>query len=222
MKGYLFASMCALTVAAAMAAAPDAAEVRRAREQLALFKPEAARRAMADLKANPKYDWAKHNAAVETLIAKEDEVCAALAGKDAAKQAEAIALVEAYRAAMIANPVLDFDKILCVHRKIAKPRSAFGGCGSGMTGLNAENHMVAPRTGFQNEIVVLSNLRGTPTYTEIYKPADGTSVVRDLDLDFDASRILFTQYKGTNNLFGVYEIQVSPWGGAPRLLRSRP
>ena len=210
MKGYLFASMCALTVAAAMAAAPDAAEVRRAREQLALFKPEAARRAMADLKANPKYDWAKHNAAVETLIAKADEVRAALAGKDAAKQAEAVALVEAYRAAMIANPVLDFDKILCVHRKIAKPRSAFGGRGSGMTGLNAENHMVAPRTGFENEIVVLSNLRGEQKYTTLYKPADGTSVVRDLDLDFDASRILFTQYKGTNNLFGVYEIPVSP------------
>ena len=208
MKGHIIGIACGLIAATALSAAPDAADVRRAKEQLALFKPEAARRAMADLKANPKYDWAKHNAAVEALIAKADEVRAALAGKDAAKQEEAIALVEAYRAAMLANPILDFDKILCVHRKIGNPRGAFGGRGSGMTGLNAENHMVAPRTGFQNEIVVLSNLRGTPTYTEVYKPADGTSVVRDLDLDFDASRILFTQYKGTNNLFGVYEIVV--------------
>ena len=208
MKGHLIGIVCGLIAATAFSATPDAAAVRRAKEQLALFKPDAARRAMADLKSNPKYNWAKHNAAVEALIAKREFVQTALAGKDVAKQAEAVALVEAYRAAMLANPVLDFDKILCVHRKIGNPRGAFGGRGSGMTGLNAENHMVAPRTGFPNEIVVLSNLRGTPTYTEIYKPADGTSVVRDLDLDFDASRILFTQYKGTNNLFGVYEILV--------------
>jgi len=192
------------------AAAPDAAAVRRAQEQMALFSPEAVRRAMADLKANPKYDWAKHNAAVEALIAKAADAKEALAGKDAAKQAEAVALVEGYRAAMLANPILDFDKILCVHRKIGtSSRSAFGGRGSGMTGLNAENHMVAPRIGFKNEIVVLSNLRGEHKYTTLYAPADGTSVVRDLDLDFDASRILFTQYKGTNNLFGVYEISLT-------------
>ena len=168
MKGHLIGIACGLIAATALSAAPDAAAVRRAREQMALFKPEAARRAMADLKANPKYDWARHNAAVEALIAKREFVQAALAGKDAAKQEAAIALVEDYRAAMLANPILDFDKILCVHRKIGNPRSAFGGRGSGMTGLNAENHMVAPRTGFKNEIVVLSNLRGTPTYTEVY------------------------------------------------------
>ena len=195
----------------AAVAAPDAAAVRRAKEQMALFKPEAARRAMADLKTNPRYEWAKHNAAVEALIAREKGVRAALAPlKDRSTVAvdEAVALVEGYRAAMLANPVLDFDRILCVHRTIKNPRSAFGGRGSGMTGLNAENHMVAPRTGFPNEIVVLSNLRGEQKYTTLYKPADGTSVVRDLDLDFDASRILFTQYKGTNNLFGVYEIEI--------------
>ena len=219
MKGHLIGIVCGLIAATAFSATPDAAAVRRAKEQLALFKPDAARRAMADLKSNPKYDWAKHNAAVEALIAKEAAARAALGANAAGTAAphnvqpiskeEAVALVEAYRAAMLANPVLDFDKILCVHRKIGNPRGAFGGRGSGMTGLNAENHMVAPRTGFPNEIVVLSNLRGTPTYTELYKPADGTSVVRDLDLDFDASRILFTQYKGTNNLFGVYEIELN-------------
>ena len=67
--------------------------------------------------------------------------------------------------------------------------------------------MVAPRTGFENEIVVLSDLRGEPKTRILYKPADKTSIVRDLDLDFDASRILFTGYKGTNNLFGVYEVK---------------
>ena len=193
--------------ASAAAAAPDAAAVRRAKEQLARFTPEAARRCMADLKANPKYDYAKHNAAVEALIANLDATKSALEKGDDAAKAAAVARVAAYRAAMLANPILDFDRILCVHRRIGNARSAFGGRGSGMTGLNAENHMVAPRTGFENEIGVLSDLRGTPKFTPLYKPADKTSIVRDIDLDFDASRILFTGYKGTNNLFGVYEIK---------------
>ena len=137
-KSWITAALLALAALSA-AAAPDA--VRQAREQLALFNPEAARRAMADLKSNPKYDWAKHNAAVEALIAKRDFAQEALAGKDTAKQAEAVALVEAYRAAMLANPVLDFDKILCVHRKLGNPRGAFGGGACGMVRLNAENQI---------------------------------------------------------------------------------
>ena len=111
--------------AAAFAASPDAAAVRRAREQLLRFTPEAARRAMADLKNNPKYDWAKYNAAVEDLIAKLDETKNALDGDDDAAKEAAVERVEAYRQAMLANPILDFGKILCVHRKIGNPRAAF-------------------------------------------------------------------------------------------------
>ena len=191
--------------ALSLAAAPDS--VRQAREQLALVKPEAARRALADLKNNPKYDYAKNAAAIEALLARIDQVRTDLEKGDAAAKAAAVQLVENYRKAMLANPILDFDKILCVHRKIGNPRGAFGGRGSGMTGLNAENHMVAPRTGFENEIGVLSDIRGTPTFRPLYKPADKTSIVRDIDLDFDASRILFTGYRGFNNLFGIYEIK---------------
>ena len=194
-----------LFACAALSLAAD--PVRQAREQLALVKPEAARRALADLKNNPKYDYAKNAAAIEALISQVDKVKADLEKGDAAAKAAAVQLVENYRKAMLANPVLDFDKILCVHRKIGNPRGAFGGRGSGMTGLNAENHMVAPRTGFENEIGVLSDIRGTPTFRPLYKPADKTSIVRDIDLDFDASRILFTGYRGFNNLFGIFEIK---------------
>jgi formylglycine-generating enzyme required for sulfatase activity len=136
-----------------------------------------------------------------------DDTKSALGGDDDAAKAAAVGRVEAYRRAMLANPVLDFGQILCVHRKVGNPRGAFGGRKSGMTGLNAENHMVAPRTGFENEIGVLSDIRGKPTFRALYKPADRTSIVRDIDLDFDASRILFTGYRGFNNLFGIYEIK---------------
>ena len=55
MKQIFWTSLFACA-ALSLAAAPD--PVRQAREQLALVKPEAARRALADLKNNPKYEKA--------------------------------------------------------------------------------------------------------------------------------------------------------------------
>ncbi len=188
----------------AMCAVAD--QVRQAKEQMAWFNPDAAKRALADLKSNPKYDYAKYAPAIEKMISEHEAVKNALDKGDATAKTNAVNAYQAYRAAMLANPILDFDKILCVHRKLNNPRSAFGGRGSGMTGLNAENHMVAPRTGFENAITIISDLRGKQEYKTLYKPTDNTSIVRDLDLDFDASRIIFTGYRGTNNLFGIYEI----------------
>lgn len=199
--------------------------VGRAREQMRWFNAEAARRSLAALKRNPKFDFVRHAPAIEALIKEEARVRVALdapyagirgVGLKAKVQpvtgeplsvSKAIELVENYRTAMLANPVLDFDQLLCIRRKIANPGSAFGGRPCGFLGLNAHNHWDMNRTGYDNEIVVISNLRGEQKTRTLYKPAD-TSVVRDLDLDFDASRILFTSYRGTNNLFGVYEIRV--------------
>ena len=204
--------------------------VERACEQMKWFTADGARRALAHLKKQPGYDSAKHAPAVEALIAAEQDVRAALGASYAGVRREmgkqvrpdfplnsrggkmdvsaAVKLVEAYRAAMLADPVLDFDQLLCIRRRIACPGEAFGGRPCGFLGLNAHNHWDMNRTGYDNEIGVLSNLRGKQTFRTLYKPLD-TSVVRDLDLDFDASRILFTSYRGTNNLFGVYEISTT-------------
>ena len=210
--------------------------VDRCREQMRWFNADAARRSLAHLKARKGYDDAKHAPAVEALIAREAAVRAALqapyggvranrkgdpavpAAAESVTVAEAVRLVEAYRAAMLANPVLDFDEMLCIRRKLACPASAFGGRACGFLGLNAHNHWDMDRTGYDNEIGVISNLRGRQQFRTLYKPTD-TSVVRDLDLDFDASRILFTTYRGTNNLFGVYEI---PATGAAKAVEVSP
>ncbi len=176
---------------------------------MAWFNEDAAKRVLADLKNNPSYDYAKHAPAIEKMIAEHENVKTALEVGDAASKAGAVKIYEAYRSAMLANPVLDFDRILCIHRKLKEPRKLYGPWDSrqlGLMRLNAENHSENPRTGFKNEIIAISDLRGSCKRTVLFEPADGTSVVRDLDLDFDASRILFTTYRGTNDLFGVYEI----------------
>ena len=203
-------------------------EVSRAREQMRWFNPDAAKRSLAYLKEQKGFDYAKNAPAIEALVAREESVRKALnaprgwmpgkkgrpdANAPAISADEAVRLVDAYRAAMLANPILDFGEMLCVRRRLENPGAAFGGRYCGFLGLNAHNHWDMNRTGYDNDIVVISDLRGQQKVRTLYKPKD-TSVVRDLDLDFDASRILFTSYRGTNNLFGVYEIKVEKLNGS--------
>ena len=220
----LLAAVCAAL--AGLADTDEDARVIRLRDEALRFNADAARLAVADLARDPSYDAARHRAAVEALAARRDWAIAHLNPTNAEGRAEAIALVEGFRAALLANPRLDADKILCVRRHLqnsvwtaGKPGVPGGSDGPphtkralsrdlGLLGLNAHNHMDLRRTGFTNDIAVVSNLRGTPTFTSLYRPSD-TSIVRDLDLDFDASRILFTSYRGTNNLLGVFEIPVT-------------
>ena len=198
-------------------------EINRAREQMRWFNPDAAARSLAHLKTQKGFDAAPLETAIKALAEKEAAVRKALdaprgyvrGGSASDINAapympveEAVRLVENYRKAMLANPILDFGELLCIRRNIANPGSAFGGRQCGFLGLNAHNHWDMNRTGYDNDIVVVSNLRDTPTFRSLYRPPD-TAVVRDLDLDFDASRLLFTSYRCTNNLFGVYEIELN-------------
>lgn len=189
-------------------------------EGLARFRPEAARAAVERLKNAPGYDYPRHHAAVEALIA-----AWTAAGTNAPFAAAPRALYEGYRQAILADPALELDSILCVRRHVQtpvweeNPSEKRGGSDFpytkrglsrrlGLLGLNAHNHMDLNRTGHTNEICIVSGWRtGAPRYTTLYRTHD-TGIVRDLDLDFDATRILFTSYRGTNNLLGVYEIEV--------------
>ena len=181
------------------------------RAECARFNAAAVERALNDLARNPAYDAARHRVAVKAFAARRDWVAAHLGDADVSVRAEAAALVEGYRAAFLANPALDFDRILCVRRRMRLPKND-GTRQLGLQDINAHNHMRVQRTGFNNEIAVISNLRGRPAFTTIYKP-QGTELVRDLDLDFDASRVSFTQHRG-NDMWGVFEIELGPDGKA--------
>ncbi|MCQ2392039.1 MAG: SUMF1/EgtB/PvdO family nonheme iron enzyme [Kiritimatiellae bacterium] len=206
--------------------------LEQAREELRRFNPTSARLAVEANRHAPGYDYARHSAAVEALAAQIARVGVPTSTLDEAT----LRLVAGYRQAILANPVLDFDRILCVRRRVETPifpkdPSGYRGGSDmpytrrglsralGLLGLNAHNHMDLNRQGFTNDIAVLSDLRGAPKLETLWRP-QGTEIVRDLDLDFDASRILFTSYRGTNNLLGVYELDLKGPAAltAPKLL----
>ena len=119
----------------------------------------------------------------------------ALASSGDGANVETIAreLMAFQREALLSNPLLDFDKLLLVKRK-------------GHHGLpqNWQGNCALPRSGYDNEICAL-NMRDPDTALQtLYKP-EGSRFVGDVDLHFDADRMLFSS-TGTNNRWQVFEL----------------
>jgi len=95
--------------------------------------------------------------------------------------------------ALLANPLLDFDKLLVIKRRgnLGLPHNWQGNC--------------VMRGGFDNEIAVLSPVRPDGELTTLYRPASN-SFVGDVDLHFDGQRMLFSM-PGENGRYHIFEIK---------------
>ena len=102
------------------------------------------------------------------------------------------------REAALANPLLDFDKILVVRRNTQR--------GWGFVGLNSYTNDTVRKRGWDNELAIVSDLRTQPKVTPIYRQP-GEAVIRDPDLHFDGKRIMFSSVKA-NDRWAVFEIDV--------------
>ena len=105
--------------------------------------------------------------------------------------------------ALLANPLLDFDKLVLVRAsRLAAP------------GLNAYVNTEMKRNGWDHELAVLSNLRDNPQMQVVFKP-EKDRPVRDIDLHWDADRVLFSTINdspGANERWGVYEVNLDGTG----------
>ncbi len=121
------------------------------------------------------------------------------------------------REALLANPLLDFDRILLVKRSEKSPR----------LGLvqNWESNSSLPHTGYDDEIAVLSLDRsGRPPeggttnsgkLSTLFRP-EGGRFVGDVDLHWDADRMLFSM-PGQNKRWQICEVKAD--GTLFRLIR---
>jgi len=131
--------------------------------------------------------------------------------------------------ALLANPLLDFDKLLVVRRSEKTKTDAKGKPIRGQNGLpqNWQGNSTLPRNGFDNEIAVLTIGRDEPParppgnsqqtsgdpagrpylggeLATLYKP-DRDVFVGDVDLHWDGKRMLFSSV-AANNTWQIYEI----------------
>jgi len=106
------------------------------------------------------------------------------------------ALEKLRREALLANPLLDFDKLLLVRR------AALGGQPTGLP-TNWQGNSSIHRSGFNNEIAMVS-IRGDAKPVAVYKPEKNV-FVGNLYLHFDGTRLLFSSVAADNS-WQVFEI----------------
>ena len=102
--------------------------------------------------------------------------------------------------ALLENPLLDFDKLLLVKRgekNLGLPQNWQGNCAMG-------------RTGYDNEIAILSAPGPRGGLTTFFKPPAG-EFVGDVDLHFDAEKMLFSM-PGSSGRWQIWEINADGTG----------
>jgi len=99
------------------------------------------------------------------------------------------------REALLANPLLDFDALLLVRRR--KHDGMF---------VNGSARWY-PKSGFDDEIHLLSPVRPEGRLTSVYRPA-GPVFIGEMDLHWDADRMLLTTI-GSKNCFHVFELDLA-------------
>ena len=103
------------------------------------------------------------------------------------------------REALLANPLLRFGRLLVVKRKIGPKDPGFPS--------NHECNSSLKRTGWDNEIAILSPIAPTGKLTTLYRPRD-RGYVGEVDLHWDATRMLLSQSDRTS--WKVWEMGVDP------------
>ncbi|MBM3890536.1 MAG: hypothetical protein FJ388_15600, partial [Verrucomicrobia bacterium] len=189
---------------AAKAATPDDLEnIRKIYRQSAVFSeavkrledvdPKAVALALADMaRAWPeRCDAAKHHKLLDALK-ERDALLAALRECKGEAVGRANALAAEARAALLANPLLDFDKLLVLKRGVSKPATQAMSYDIGQPNNWLTDDVVARTGAFQDEIAVLSDLRGVGRFQTIYA-AQNKETIFAPELNFDADRILFSK-----------------------------
>lgn len=105
-------------------------------------------------------------------------------------------LIDLRREALLSNPLLDFDKLLLVKRHTKGPRLGLP--------QNWQSNSSLPRSGYNDEIAVLSPVEPEGELSTLYKPQHDV-FVGDVDLHFDAGRMLFSSV-GENGRWQIFEI----------------
>ena len=119
--------------------------------------------------------------------------------------------------ALLANPLLDFDRLLVVKRKDARaysplPRFPIPPLSAGpahlLNGLplNYQGNGVLRQVPIDNEIALLSPPRREGRLTTLFRPPK-PAYVGDMTLHFDADRVLFSSI-GSHDRFQIFEVGV--------------
>jgi formylglycine-generating enzyme required for sulfatase activity len=188
----LYESVCRFAHRPEMARAMNLTALRRAIEDLATSDPQRYPRGPEFLRRIGEIE--QQTKAMEFALARGEQHAAGHADR----------LVQQYhqlrQEALLANPAFDFAKLLFVRRKadqLGLPQNWQGNC-------------ALPRNGYDNEIAVLAPPRPGGRVSTLFRPEQNV-FVGDVDLHFDADRLLFSM-PGSHNRWQIWEIRADGTG----------
>ncbi len=105
------------------------------------------------------------------------------------------------REALLANPLLDFDRLLLVRRSATSPALGLP--------QNWQSNSSLHKTGYDDSVAVLSPVSPSGQLATLYRP--GGKFVGDLDLDFSGEKLLLS-VPGDKGRWQVFEMRVDGSG----------
>ena len=165
--------------------------------ELKWLNMEAIRLAYEDMKRIEGFDAVKYLPILTELEQQVKQGFGNIYSGDEAVLVNAEKAVANKRAILLANPLLNGDKILTVRYQLGNRDRRAMAPELGTQSNNWSNQESARRKGFNADIVELSNLRDEVQIRTIYKP-DNTSSIADLKLHWDGDRAMFTQTMSDN------------------------
>ena len=175
--------------------------------ELKWLNMEAIRLAYEDMKRIEGFDAVKYLPILTELELQVKQGFGNIYSGDEAVLANAEKAVANKRAILLANPLLNGDKILTVRYQLGNRDRRAMAPELGTQSNNWSNQESARRKGFNADIVELSNLRDEVQIRTIYKP-DNTSSIADLKLHWDGDRAMFTQTM-SDNRWNVFEVKLN-------------
>lgn len=179
-------------------------------EELSRYEGDALLMAIDDISKEfgSKYSSAKQfREAATNFKSEKRSILEGLSRYDTQSIAKAQEYLATFREAMLSNPYLDFDDILCIKRDVNSARHRMLN-NLGFPALNSHNHNHIPNISGEwgNNIVRLKSIRNGGEFSTLFTPREKT-LVTDLDLHFNGDKILFSS-KDENDMWHVYEISI--------------
>ena len=163
-------------------------------QQLAWLNPEAIGLALADMGRQASFDAARYQSMLEEIKRLSAKGFDGIYKGDTLAVANAEKALRLKRDILLANPLLDADRIVAARyilgegdRKAMAPKM-------GTQNNNWSNQGSASRGGFDAAIVELTNLRGDIQVREVYKPTN-PSPISDLRPHWDGDRVMLPQLR---------------------------
>ena len=196
----------------------QAQRIHRLQNELKWLNMEAIRLAYEDMKRLEGFDVVKYQPVLTELEQQVKQGFGDIHSGDEAVLANAEKAIANKRAILLANPLLDGDKVLTVRYKLGNRDRRAMAPDLGTQSNNWSNQESARREGFDADIVELSNLRKDVQIRTVYKPAN-TSSIADLKLHWDGERAMFTQAM-PDNRWNIFEVKLD--GGDCKKLIDNP